>query len=84
MNLMKYDAATIGNHDIEAGPDVYNRLKDEFKFPWLGANVLDIENQVSHILNLIRLSDDREFALPYWGLQLPACQTGSHQSFGKV
>ncbi len=41
MNLMKYDAATIGNHDIEAGPDVYNRLKDEFKFPWLGANVLD-------------------------------------------
>ncbi len=44
MNLMKYDAATIGNHDIEAGPDVYNRLKDEFKFPWLGANVLNKES----------------------------------------
>lgn len=41
MNLMKYDAATIGNHDIEAGPAVYNRLKEEFKFPYLGANVLD-------------------------------------------
>jgi 2',3'-cyclic-nucleotide 2'-phosphodiesterase / 3'-nucleotidase len=43
MNLMKYDAATIGNHDIEAGPEVYNRLKDEFNFPYLGANVLDKE-----------------------------------------
>ena len=43
MNLMKYDAATIGNHDIEAGPEVYNRLKDEFNFPYLGGNVLDAE-----------------------------------------
>ncbi len=44
MNFMGYDAATIGNHDIEAGPDVYNRLKEEFDFPWLGANVLDKES----------------------------------------
>ncbi len=43
MNFIGYDAATIGNHDIEAGPDVYNRLKNEFDFPWLGANVLDKE-----------------------------------------
>ncbi len=43
MNLMKYDAATIGNHDIEAGPQVYNRLVEEFDFPWLAANVLDSE-----------------------------------------
>ncbi|MFO7977938.1 MAG: bifunctional metallophosphatase/5'-nucleotidase [Bacteroidales bacterium] len=41
MNLMKYDAATVGNHDIEAGPQVYNRLQEEFAFPYLGANVLD-------------------------------------------
>ncbi len=40
LNFMKYDAATIGNHDIEAGPEVYNRLTEEFDFPWLGANVL--------------------------------------------
>lgn len=43
MNLMKYDAANIGNHDIEAGPKVYNRLKSEYKFPLLGANVLEVE-----------------------------------------
>jgi 2',3'-cyclic-nucleotide 2'-phosphodiesterase / 3'-nucleotidase len=43
MNFVGYDAATIGNHDIETGPDVYNRLKEEFDFPLLGANVLDAE-----------------------------------------
>ncbi len=43
MNFMRYDAATVGNHDIEAGPEVYNRLIEEFNFPWLGANVLDAE-----------------------------------------
>lgn len=43
MNFMKFDAATIGNHDIETGPAVYNRVKEEFNFPWLGANVLDAE-----------------------------------------
>ncbi len=42
MNFMRYDAATVGNHDIEAGPAVYKRLKDEFDFPWLGANVVDV------------------------------------------
>ncbi len=43
MNFMRFDAATIGNHDIETGPAVYNRIKEEFDFPWLGANVLDAE-----------------------------------------
>jgi 2',3'-cyclic-nucleotide 2'-phosphodiesterase / 3'-nucleotidase len=43
MNFVGYDAATIGNHDIETGPDVYDRLKEEFDFPLLGANVLDAE-----------------------------------------
>ncbi len=43
MNFIGYDAATIGNHDIEAGPEVYNRLLEEFDFPWLGGNVLDEE-----------------------------------------
>ncbi len=41
MNFMGYNAATIGNHDIEAGPKVYNKLVDEFNFPWLSANIID-------------------------------------------
>jgi 2',3'-cyclic-nucleotide 2'-phosphodiesterase / 3'-nucleotidase len=48
MNLMQYDAATVGNHDIEAGPAVYNRLKKEFRFPYLGANVINTETGQPH------------------------------------
>ena len=42
MNYMEYDAATVGNHDIEAGPIVYNKLVNEFNFPWLSANTINI------------------------------------------
>jgi len=40
MNYMEYDVATIGNHDIEAGHAVYDKLRDEFNFPWLAANAV--------------------------------------------
>ncbi len=38
MQYMEYDAGTVGNHDIEAGHSVYDRLNREFSFPWLAAN----------------------------------------------
>lgn len=41
MNYLEYDAATVGNHDIEAGPEVFYRLQKEFRFPWLGANIIE-------------------------------------------
>ncbi len=41
MNYMEYDAATIGNHDIEAGHMVYDKLVKEFEFPWLAANAVN-------------------------------------------
>ncbi len=44
MNFMGYDAATIGNHDIEAGHPVYDKLNAEFKFPWLAANAVDVKS----------------------------------------
>ncbi len=40
MNHMGYDAGTVGNHDIEAGPAVYNKIRSQFKFPWLAANAV--------------------------------------------
>ncbi|MBN2893325.1 MAG: bifunctional metallophosphatase/5'-nucleotidase [Bacteroidales bacterium] len=43
MNYMQYDTATIGNHDIEAGHEVYDKLREDFNFPWLAANAIDIE-----------------------------------------
>jgi 2',3'-cyclic-nucleotide 2'-phosphodiesterase / 3'-nucleotidase len=42
MNFMGYDAATAGNHDIETGHAVYDRLVREFNFPILAANAISI------------------------------------------
>jgi len=41
MNYMKYDAATVGNHDIEPGHPVYDKIANEFKFPWMAANAVN-------------------------------------------
>ena len=41
MNYMKYDAATIGNHDIETGHDVYDKFNKELDLPWLAANAIN-------------------------------------------
>jgi 2',3'-cyclic-nucleotide 2'-phosphodiesterase / 3'-nucleotidase len=38
LNFMDYDAGSIGNHDLEAGHSVYDKLSREFSFPWLSAN----------------------------------------------
>ena len=40
MNFMRYDAAGVGNHDIEAGHPVYDRVRGEYKFPLLCANAV--------------------------------------------
>lgn len=40
MNFMGYDAGSVGNHDVEAGPAVYERIREEFTFPWLAANAV--------------------------------------------
>jgi 2',3'-cyclic-nucleotide 2'-phosphodiesterase/3'-nucleotidase len=41
MNYMKYDAGTVGNHDIETGHAVYDRFKKQINFPWLAANAIN-------------------------------------------
>jgi len=40
MNYMRYDAFTVGNHDIEQGYLTYVKARDEAAFPWLSANGL--------------------------------------------
>ena len=44
MNYMKYDAATVGNHDVEAGHKVYDKLVRQFHFPWMAANAVRTDN----------------------------------------
>ncbi len=48
LNHLGYDAATAGNHDIEAGHSVYDRVREEYKFPLLAANAVDIETGESY------------------------------------
>jgi len=48
MNYMKYDAATIGNHDIETGHDVYDKFNKEINFPWLASNAINIATNESY------------------------------------
>nr|WP_320117956.1 bifunctional UDP-sugar hydrolase/5'-nucleotidase [uncultured Marinifilum sp.] len=52
MNFMAYDAATVGNHDIEPGHSVYDKINEEFSFPWLAANA-------------VRNSDGKPYFTPY-------------------
>ena len=40
-NYLGYDAVTIGNHDVETGHPVYDRVRSQTKAPMLGANVID-------------------------------------------
>jgi len=42
LNHLGYDAASVGNHDIEAGHPVYDRVRSEYNFPMLAANAVDI------------------------------------------
>ncbi len=44
MNYMEYDAGTVGNYDIEAGPAVYDKIRSDFDFPWLAANAVHSGN----------------------------------------
>lgn len=39
-NRMSYDAVVVGNHDIEAGHPVYDRLRKELGCPLLAANAV--------------------------------------------
>ena len=41
LNYLSYDAVCVGNHDIEAGRKVFDRVFAETKMPVLAANVID-------------------------------------------
>ena len=43
VNYMKYDAETVGNHDIEPGHKVYDKWIREVRCPLLGANIVKEE-----------------------------------------
>ncbi|NCB01134.1 MAG: bifunctional metallophosphatase/5'-nucleotidase [Spirochaetia bacterium] len=40
-NTLSYDVSSVGNHDIEAGPEVYLKVMNESSYPYVGANIID-------------------------------------------
>lgn len=49
VNYMKYDAQTIGNHDVETGHDVYDKWVSEVNCPVLGANVINKQTGLPYL-----------------------------------
>lgn len=41
MNVLDYDAATLGNHEFNYGLDFFDEVADDADFPYLNANVRD-------------------------------------------
>jgi 2',3'-cyclic-nucleotide 2'-phosphodiesterase/3'-nucleotidase len=58
MNYMHYDVGTVGNHDIEAGHDVYDRFDKEINFPWLAANAINTKTNEPYFKPYIILEKD--------------------------
>ncbi|UUZ80958.1 metallophosphoesterase [Paenibacillus sp. P26] len=41
LNELGYDAAVIGNHEFNYGPELLGKAVRESRFPWLSANIVD-------------------------------------------
>ncbi|WP_029192497.1 bifunctional metallophosphatase/5'-nucleotidase [Paenibacillus harenae] len=44
LNELGYDAAVIGNHEFNYGPDMLTRAVQASNFPWLSANIVDAQS----------------------------------------
>lgn len=49
MNYMGYDAGNMGNHDVETGRTVFDRWIKECRFPVLGANIIEVATDSTHL-----------------------------------
>ena len=50
-----YDAVVVGNHDIETGHDVYDRLVKEMDVPFLAANAIRTDNGKAYFQEYVTL-----------------------------
>ena len=56
INYMRYDAETIGNHDVEPGHQVYDKWVGEVTCPVLGANVIDTRSGQPYLKPYVMLN----------------------------
>lgn len=70
LNYFPYDAVCVGNHDIEAGRKVFDRVYSELKMPVLAANVIDESTGEPYFTPYIILNRDG-FKIAVLGLLTP-------------
>ena len=70
LNYFPYDVVCVGNHDIEAGRKVFDRVYSETKMPVLAANVIDEETGEPYFTPYIILNRDG-FKVAVLGLLTP-------------
>ncbi len=71
MNYMKYDAASVGNHDIETGHPVYDKIVKEFNFPWLSANTINTSTNQPYF-KPYTIIDKKGIKIAVFGLTTPS------------
>jgi 2',3'-cyclic-nucleotide 2'-phosphodiesterase/3'-nucleotidase len=71
MNYMVYDACTVGNHDVEAGHGVYDRLVKEDNFPLLAANAVNIKTGKPYF-KPYQIIEKERIKIAVFGLVTPA------------
>jgi 2',3'-cyclic-nucleotide 2'-phosphodiesterase/3'-nucleotidase len=71
MNYMGYDAGTVGNHDVETSHKVYDRLVNEYNFPLLAANAIDIKTGKPYF-KPYQIIDKKGIKIAVLGLVTPA------------
>lgn len=52
-DYMGYDAVAVGNHDIEAGHPVYDRIRRQMKTPFLASNALRESDRKPYFLDYV-------------------------------
>ena len=70
LNYFPFDAVCVGNHDIEAGRKVFDRVYSETKMPVLAANVIDETTGEPYFTPYILLDRDG-FKIAVLGLLTP-------------
>jgi len=71
MNWLKFDAGTVGNHDIEAGHSVYDRMVKLYDFPLLAANAINVKTGKPYF-NPYVLIEKKNVRIAVLGLITPA------------
>jgi len=74
MNWLGFDAGTVGNHDIEAGHAVYDRLSNDYNFPLLAANAVHIKTGEPYFTPFVIL-EKNNVRIAVLGLITPAVPT---------